>query len=215
MDRGEMLETLYRAVLSREPEDVARAVEEAIGAGLDPLTMIEEGLARGLREVGDLYGRGEAFLPDLIMAGEAMKEGLRLLEPLIRRKGGAGRGRVLLGTVEGDHHDIGKNIVVALLRANGFEVIDLGVDVPVEEFVEAVRRFKPDILGLSALMTTTVPLQRRVIERLEELDLRDKVKVLVGGGAVTPEVAREMGADAYGRDALDAVKKAIELIKGR
>ncbi|MCD6263315.1 corrinoid protein [Candidatus Bathyarchaeota archaeon] len=215
MDRGEMLEALYRAVLSREPEEVARAVEEAIGAGLDPLTMIEEGLARGLREVGDLYGRGEAFLADLIMAGEAMKEGLRLLEPLIRRKGGAVRGRVLLGTVEGDHHDIGKNIVVALLRANGFEVIDLGVDVPVEEFVEAVRRFEPDILGLSALMTTTVPLQRRVIERLEELGLRDKVKVLVGGGAVTPEMAREMGADAYGRDALDAVKKAIELIKRR
>jgi len=215
LDRGEMLETLYRAVLSREPEEVARAVEEAIGAGLDPLTMIEEGLARGLREVGNLYGRGEAFLPDLIMAGEAMKEGLRLLEPLIRRRGGARRGRVLLGTVEGDHHDIGKNIVAALLRANGFEVIDLGVDVPVEEFVEAVRRFEPDILGLSALMTTTVPLQRRVIERLEELGLRDKVKILVGGGAVTPDMAREIGADAYGRDALDAVKKAIELIKGR
>ncbi|RLI31730.1 cobalamin-binding protein, partial [Candidatus Bathyarchaeota archaeon] len=119
------------------------------------------------------------------------------------------------GTVEGDHHDIGKNIVAALLTANGFEVIDLGVDVPVEEFVEAVRRFEPDILGLSALMTTTVPLQRRVIERLEELGLRDKVKILVGGGAVTPDMAREMGADAYGRDALDAVKKAIELIKGR
>jgi methylmalonyl-CoA mutase cobalamin-binding domain/chain len=155
------------------------------------------------------------FLMELILGGEAMKAGLEVLKPEILKqtKELTGTGTVILGTVEGDMHDIGKSVVNAMLTAEGFDVIDLGVDVPDQTFVNKTREVKPHILGLSALMTTTRSKQKDVIDTLKRAQLRDRVKVMVGGATVTPEWAQEIAADGYGEDAVDAAKKAKELVK--
>jgi methanogenic corrinoid protein MtbC1 len=160
-----------------------------------------------------MFGRREAFLPELVIAGEAMKAGLAILEPeLWAGQARSHWGTFLIGTVAGDIHDIGKVIVSALLIADGFEVIDLGVDVPTATFVAAVRRYQPVILGLSALLSTTIPMQGEVIKALEQAGLRDEVKVMIGGAAVTPAWADQIGADAYAKDAVEAVKLAKQLL---
>jgi methanogenic corrinoid protein MtbC1 len=166
--------------------------------------------------VGALFGRREAFLPELVIAGEAMKAGLAILEPQLRAGQSPQRQQrtFLIGTVAGDIHDIGKVIVSALLIADGFHVIDLGVDVPTEQFVAQVRAQQPQILGLSALLSTTIPMQRDVIEALRAAGLRDAVKVMVGGAAVTREWAALIGADGYAEDAVEAVSVAKQLLTG-
>jgi corrinoid protein of di/trimethylamine methyltransferase len=178
---------------------------------------LEEGLAKALREVGDRFGRGDAFITELIAAAQAMEAGAAVLNEEIARRGASRRavGRFLIGTVEGDIHSIGKNIVATMLSAAGFEVIDMGVDVKTEEFIERVREVKPDILGLSALMTTTMMKQRDVIEALRAAGLREGVKVIVGGAPVTEDWAEEIGADACGPDAGSAVKTALGLMEGK
>jgi len=203
-------------VIEGNSEAVRRAATEALKTNLDPLEAIENGLAKGLKEVGGRFERGEMFLMQLIMSGEAMKAGLQVLKPEIlkQKKQLTGSGTVLIGTVEGDIHDIGKSVVSAMLTAEGFDVIDLGVDVPDQVFVEKTKEIKPHILGLSALMTTTRTKQKDVIEALKRSELRDVAKVMVGGATVTPEWAEEIGADAYGEDAVDAARKAKNLIKG-
>ena len=178
---------------------------------------MENGLAKGIREVEEKFERGEYFLLDLMLSAEAMKAGLKVLKPEIEKqsKKTRGTGKFLIGTVEGDLHDIGKTIVKTMLTAEGFEVIDLGVDVPDQKFVEKVKKHKPDILGLSALMTTTRIKQRDIINALKKANLRDQVKVMIGGAAVTPEWCEKIGADAFGEDAIDAVNKAKTLISNK
>jgi len=212
----DILNQLSNSVIEGNSEAARRAATEALKTKLDPLEAIENGLAKGLREVGGRFERGEMFLMQLIMSGEAMKAGLQVLKPEIlkQKKQLTGSGTVLIGTVEGDIHDIGKSVVSAMLTAEGFDVIDLGVDVPDQVFVEKTREIKPHILGLSALMTTTRTKQKEVIEALKRSELRDMVKVMVGGATVTPEWAEEIDADAFGEDAIDAAKKAKKLIKG-
>jgi corrinoid protein of di/trimethylamine methyltransferase len=183
--------------------------------GIDPLKAIEEGLAQGIREVGNKFANGEVFLPELIMAAETMKKALEILEPELKKKKKERKtlGKVLLGTVAGDIHSIGKTIVASMLSANGFEVYDIGEDVPAGKFVEKVKELKPDILGLSALLTTTLPEQKVVIETLKKEGLRDKVKVIVGGAPTSREWAKEIGADGYGADATEAVEVVKKLLE--
>jgi corrinoid protein of di/trimethylamine methyltransferase len=187
---------------------------KAVEAGIDPVVALEEGLAKALKEVGDRFGRGDAFITELIAAAQAMEAGADVLNEEITKRGVSRKavGRFLIGTVEGDIHSIGKNIVKTMLTSAGFEVFDLGEDVPAGVFVEKVREVSPDILGLSALMTTTMVKQREVIEALEEAGLRDGVKVIVGGSPVTDDWVEEIGADACGLDAGSAVKTALGLM---
>jgi len=214
MEKEELLKRMEEAVKAYDEEEARRLAEEAVRMGLDPVEALEKGLAKGLREVGDRFGRGEAFITELIAAAQAMEAGAEILNREIERRGAAREavGRFLIGTVEGDIHSIGKNIVATMLKAAGFEVIDIGVDIPTQAFVEKVRELKPDILGLSALMTTTMMKQKEVIEALKEAGLRDQVKVIIGGAPVTEEWAREIGADAVGLDAASAVEASLKLI---
>lgn len=214
MERERILREMSEAV-SNFDDDLARNLSrEAIDSGIDPVEALEEGLAKALREVGDRFGSGEAFITELIAAAQAMEAGAEILNEEIAQRGATRKsiGKFLIGTVEGDIHSIGKNIVTTMLRASGFEVVDLGVDVPTGVFVERVRELKPDILGLSALMTTTMTKQREVIEALREAGLKQSVKVVVGGAPVTEEWVKEIGADACGLDAGIAVQVALNLM---
>jgi corrinoid protein of di/trimethylamine methyltransferase len=208
-----MLEELCEAVRSGNIEESKILTKRALDVDLDPIVVIEQGLAKGLRAVGEAFGRGEAFLTDLMFAAEAMKVSTSLVDPVLRSKHKQRqfRGTVLIGTVEGDIHDIGKSIVAATLEAHGFNVVDLGTDVPSTTFLEKATEMKPNILGMSALLSTTMPQQKTVIDGLVTQQLREMVKVMVGGAAVSPDWATEIGADAYGVDANDAAAKAIRL----
>jgi len=211
----EILGKLAQAVINCLPEESERLAREALKEGIDPLEAVENGLSKGIKVVGEGFEAGKAFLPDLMMAAETMKSGLRVLEPELRKSHRTLKSlrRVVIGTVAGDIHDIGNNIVSTTLSAAGFEVHNLGVDVPADRFVHAVKELKPDILGLSALLSVTIPQQREVIEALKRAGLRDKVRVMVGGGAVTQSWAEKIGADGYGADALEVVGLAKRLIE--
>lgn len=209
---------LYTQIVDRfldfDTESVKRLVREALDSGCDVNDVIENALRKAMKIVGDRFERGEFFLPELVMAGDLFNEVMEeILLPIIERSAKGSRvGRVVIGTVKGDLHDIGKNLVATMLRVNGFEVIDLGVDVPPEKFVEAVEKYKPDILGMSALLTTTMLEMKNVIDALKSAGLRDKVKVIIGGAAVDEDYTREIGADAYAENAVEAVKKCLELL---
>ncbi|MEM2084237.1 MAG: corrinoid protein, partial [Nitrososphaerota archaeon] len=204
---------LKESILSFDIETAINAAKEAIKANIDPIKAIEEGFTKGIREVGELFAKGEVFLPELIMAGEAMKAAIEILKPSIPSgKGLKSLGKVVIGTVAGDLHDIGKSIVVSMLTANGFEVYDLGVDVPTEAFIKKVKEVNANILGLSALLTSTLPEMKKVIDELKKEGLRNKVKVIIGGAATTQKYANEIGADAWAGDAIEAVSKVKELM---
>jgi corrinoid protein of di/trimethylamine methyltransferase len=214
MEESEILERLAKSVVEGNSEETQRLCAEALKRHMDPLVVIEKGISLGAKEAGPRFERNELFLSDLILAGTAMKAGLDVLAPemLKRNNRPSILGRVLLGTVEGDVHDIGKTVVSSMLTAEGFEVTDLGVDVPDEIFVEKVRVYNPQILGLSALMTTTMTKQKDVIEAFVNSGLRDKVKIMVGGAAVTRQWSKKIKADGYGEDAVQAVKVARGLL---
>jgi len=215
MKNKSIFEKLSEAVRDYDNDRARLLAEEAVEKGIDPVEALEEGLAKALREVGDRFGRGEAFITELIAAAQAMEAGAEVLNKEIARRGASRKsvGKFLIGTVEGDIHSIGKNIVTTMLRATGFEVFDLGADVSTNVFVEKVRELKPDILGLSALMTTTMTVQREVIAALSEAQLRKDVKVMVGGAPVTEEWVNEIGADSFGLDADSAVSEALRLVE--
>lgn len=209
-----ILENLKKAVVEYDSKGAAMWARKAVEEEVDPLRALD-GLIEGIRQVGDGYGRGELFLPELVGAAAAMTSAMPIIEERIRamRKERKSLGIIVAGTVHGDIHNIGKDMVVTLSRAEGFEVIDLGVDVGVEKFLEAVREHKPGILAMSALLTTTALVQKELIGALGKAKLRDKVKVVVGGAAVTQEFANSIGADGYRPTAPMAVKLFRELLQ--
>lgn len=211
--QSSILEQIQQCVVDGENEEVAGLVEKALAQGIEPLSIVNDALVKGINVVGEEYQQGSFFLPDLVLGAKAMEAGLAVIQPhLMGKQQRKVEGRLLIGTVHGDLHDIGKNIVGTLFRANGFEVHDLGVDVSTARFVEKIRELKPDLVGLSALLTTTVRAQKDLIETLIEEGLRDKVKVLVGGAPITREWAKQIGADGYGADAAEAVSEAKKLL---
>jgi trimethylamine corrinoid protein len=205
---------LENSIKNYDKEAAIEAAKKALKMGLDPIEVIEEGLAKGLREVGTRYENGEIFMVELVAAAEAMKSAMKILEPEILKRKSERKvlGKVVLGTVAGDIHDIGKNIVASLLIAAGFEVYDLGTDVPVEKFIEKAKEVKADVIGASALLTTTMLVQKDLAEAIKRSGL--DVKYIIGGAAVSPQWAEEIGA-AYAQDASSAVEVIKNLIKQR
>lgn len=185
----------------------------AIAAGVPARGILHEGLVPAMERVGELFEKGEYFFPELLLAGEAMKVALQHLKPTLSKSETAYAGKFAIGTVEGDIHDIGKNVVSMFFEANGWEVTDLGIDVPSERFYQVVKEGDYHILGMSSLVTTTMPRMAETISLLQEAGLRNKVKVMIGGAPVTRSFADQIGADAYARDAVEAVTKAKSLIK--
>ena len=214
MAREAIYAAMTRSITEGEDEDAARLAREALAGGVDPMDAVTHGFVPGINEVGRAFGCCEIFLPDLVRAGVAMKAAMRVLEPEIARRGAvrACTGTVVLGTVKGDIHEIGKNLVATMLAANGFAVHDLGVDVAPEAFVARAGELKADVIAISALLTTTMPGQARVIALLREARLRDRVKVIVGGAPVTREWVEEIGADGFSEDAMGAVEVARALV---
>ena len=212
--KAAVLKGLQENVIAGDPDEVRKLAQECITLGIDPLVAINEGLIPGITEVGVRFERKDYFLPELIMAADAMKKGMAVLEAAITAAGGKRQSlaTVVLGTVKGDIHDIGKSIVGALLSAHGFDVIDLGVDVPADKFIPALEKSGGQLLAMSALLPTTLPYMKHVIDELARRGLRDKVKVIVGGAPVTPAYAKQIGADGYGDDAIAAVRVARELL---
>ncbi len=200
-----ILEEVAQAVESGEEEDVKKKVQEALDEGGTALDIIDNGLMKGMETVGNKFADGEMFIPEVMIAAQALQVGIDIVKPHLLEGQRSFTGKVILGTVAGDIHDLGKNLVKMMLTANGFEVIDLGVDVPVNKFVDSVKENQPDILGMSALLTTTMPEMGRVVEALKENGLRDNVRVIVGGAPVNEEYAEKAGADLYAENALEAV----------
>jgi len=215
LSEAKILAELCEAVVSGDVDAAARAAKEVVGKRVDPVKAIENGLSKGARIIGDKFEKLEIFLPDLLVAAEAMKTGLEILLAEIPKDKTLRKGTVVCGTVKGDVHEIGKRIVAALLQANGFEVYDLGADVPSSRFIEEAGRVRADIIGLSALMSSTLGAQKDVIDYLEAVGERKKYVVMVGGGPTTQEWADQIGADGYAKTAPEAVKLAIKLVKSK
>jgi corrinoid protein of di/trimethylamine methyltransferase len=214
MTKNDLCPKMSEAIVSGDGQAARALAEEAVRAGLDPLEVVEQGCVPGLHKVGELWENGEYFLPELITSAEAMKRAMAVLNPEINRRNAGARAevRVVIGTVEGDIHDIGKNLVASMLQAGGFEVIDLGADVGLERFIEAAEASGARLICLSALLTTTMINQRRFLELLGERGLRGKYKVLVGGAPASRKWAEEIGADGFAENAVAAVKAAKDLI---
>lgn len=204
----EIYARMQASIENYDSEAAIAAAREAVAAGLDPVEAVEKGFAEPIRRLGEAFDRMDIFLPELVMAADAMKAGMTVLEAAMRASGGTltRKGVVVLGTVEGDIHDIGKTIVAAMLQANGYEVHDLGVDVPTSRFIEAAEQAGAQIIALSALLSTTMLAQRDVLELLRNKGLRQRYFVIVGGAPVTQTWADQIGANAYGRDAIEAVR---------
>lgn len=208
-----LLDGIAAAVICGEREAVARLTRDAIDYQIAPARVLEEGLLAGMSVIGARFKEGEIFVPEVLIAVRAMKAGMAELEPLLAACGIEPVGRFVIGTVKGDVHDIGKNLVSIMLIGAGFEVVDLGVNVPAEKFVEAVRTHKPHILGMSALLTTTMVQMKINMEALRAEGLLSDVKMIVGGAPVTARFAEEIGADGYGKTAAHAVDVALGLLK--
>jgi 5-methyltetrahydrofolate--homocysteine methyltransferase len=208
------INSIYEAVIRGDRTAVESGVIKALEQGTKPEMILNEGLIKAMDEVGRRFESGEFFVPEMLIAARAMKTGVAVLGPQLINSGVKPIGKVVIGTVAGDLHDIGKNLVGLMLEGAGFEVVDVGTDVSSERFIEAVRKENPDLLGLSALLTTTMSGMTEVINKLIENNLRDKVKVFIGGAPVTQTFARQIGADAYADDAAGASRKAKELLSG-
>jgi 5-methyltetrahydrofolate--homocysteine methyltransferase len=206
------LEDLAREVESGSEDGVRALTNQMIADGVDPGAIINQGLIAGMNAVGVRFKAGDMFVPEVLMAAKAMGSGVELVKPLLSEADMPAEGKVLIGTVEGDLHDIGKNLVAMMMEGVGFTVVDLGVDISPEDFVEAVKLHKPDILGMSALLTTTMPGMEDTIEALEEEGLRDQVKIIIGGAPISQEFADDIGADGYAPDAASAADLCKQLL---
>ena len=208
----ERLQKIYDCVLNGEMDEVTGYVQVALDAQIDPGVILNQGMISAMQEVGRLFEEGEYFVPEMLIAARAMQDGLALLKPHLVQANVQSAGKVVVGTVKGDLHDIGKNLVTMMLEGAAFEIVDLGVDVPPEKFVEAVKAHQPKLVGLSALLTTTMPSMRTTIDALKAAGVRDQVKVIVGGAPVTETFAHDIGADGFAPDASHAVKLAKSLV---
>ncbi|MBQ4156547.1 MAG: corrinoid protein [Clostridia bacterium] len=202
---------IAKAVEGGRKKIVDQLVKEALNEGVKAETILNEGLVVGMTNLGEMFKNGEVYVPEVLVAARAMKAGTDILKPLLASENVQSLGKVAIGTVQGDLHDIGKNLVGMMLEGNGFEVIDLGVDVAPEKFVEAVKN-GAQVIGMSALLTTTMPMMKAVIDMLNAEGLRDKVKVMIGGAPITQEYADQIGADGYSTDAASAAELAQKLI---
>jgi len=208
MNTSEWFEKAAQSILDTDDEAAKEIAQKSLEAGIDPLEMINKGFTEGIRKMGDLFDRGEVFLPGLIIASDAMVAAVEILEKALPKdKQGEKKGVIVLGTVEGDIHDIGKGIVATMLKVHGYEIHDIGRDVPIETFVEKVKEVKADYVGSSAMMTTTQIGQRKLEEALKEAGIRDQVKTMVGGAVATDHWAKRIGADIYGETPQDTIEK--------
>jgi 5-methyltetrahydrofolate--homocysteine methyltransferase len=209
---SDYLEKLATAILEGDGETTIELVKSALADGVAAKTILDEGMIVGMNEVGDRFRRGDMFVPEVLMSADAMSEGLKLLRPELAKSDVKMIGKVLLGTVKGDLHDIGKNLVGMMCEGAGFEVINLGFDVPPEEFIEAIKEHKPELVGMSALLTTTMRSMGQTIKAIEEAGFRDQVKIMVGGAPVDQDFADRIGADGYGSNAVAASDLAKQLV---
>ncbi len=210
----ELFNAMKQSIIDGEVEQAVALAHKALEQNVDPLEAVNRGFVPGVNYVGEQFAAGDMFLPDLVLAGEAMKTAVAVLEPEMKRRGSERKmlGKVVLGTVKGDIHEIGKTLVATMLSASGFQVFDLGVDVPIEKFADKAREVNADIVGVSALLTTTMVGQKAVIVALDDMGLRPKVKVMIGGAPVTRGWQEEIGADGYSEDAIGAVAVAKRLM---
>jgi 5-methyltetrahydrofolate--homocysteine methyltransferase len=206
------LEQISQAVVEGDRDSAVEYVQVALDANLDASAILQEGLILAMNEVGRLFEEGEYFVPEMLISARAMKSGLELIKPLL--VGGNIRpvGKIALGTVKGDLHDIGKNLVGIMLEGSGFEIYDLGTDVSPEKFVEVIQANEIDLIGLSALLTTTMPMMKTTIQAIQNAGLRSQVKIIIGGAPITQEFADKIGADGFAPDASQATKLAVELM---
>lgn len=209
-----VLEKIFEGILDGNANQTVAGVQQALDEGLDPAKILNEGMIAAMSEVGRLFEEGEYFVPEMLIAARAMQKGLELLKPFLAEADVKSPGKVAIGTVKGDLHDIGKNLVAMMLEGAAFEVIDLGTDVTPERFIQAVKENGAQIIAMSALLTTTMPNMKNTIEALKEAGLRDKVKVMIGGAPVTQSYADQIGADGFAEDASRAVAKAKSLLAG-
>lgn len=212
MSRDEVIANAIDAMVNCDEERALEIAEKAIAAGFDPVDILSAGFSVGIRKVGDMFGRGELFLPQLIQSAEIMKKVTGVFESVMSKEAAEKKGVMVIATVEGDVHDIGKGIVISLLRTQGIEVIDLGRDVKTEKIIETALEVNADIIGTSALLSTTLVGQKKLEDELRRRGLRDRFKTMVGGAPCTQRWADKIGADAYGEDAADAVEKALALL---
>ena len=209
-----LFEQISLSLQAGEDDNVARLIQQAIDSGLTPQRILDDGLLAGMAIIGNKFKAHEIFLPDVLLAARAMYSGLDILKPHLVKEAVLSRGKIVLGTVQGDLHDIGKNLVGIMLKGAGFEVIDLGNDVAPERFVDTAIAEKAPIIGLSALLTTTMPVMKKVVDLVKERGRADNIRVIIGGAPVTEQYAREIGADAYGFDGANAVESVTRLMSG-
>jgi 5-methyltetrahydrofolate--homocysteine methyltransferase len=205
---SEQIEAIKDGVINAKHKEIADMTKKAISDGVDLNKIINEALISGMDVIGEKFSKNEIFVPEMLVSARTVKLALEIIKPLLKDDEIEDRGTILMGTVKGDMHDIGKNLVIMILEGAGFNVIDLGVDMSVEMFTQKVEEIKPDILGLSALLTTTMSEMKNVIEALEEKGLRNNVKVIVGGAPIDEKFAKQIGSDGYGKDASEAVRLA-------
>ena len=205
-------EIFYTALSQGKMDEAKRLTQEALDRGESAGTILKEGLISAMDRIGVKFKNGEVYIPEVLIAARAMHAGMAILKPILSKSTGTMAGKVLIGTVKGDLHDIGKNLVVMMLEGGGFDVVDLGIDVPADKFVEAIKAHQPHVVGLSALLTTTMREMKTTIEVIEKAGLRNQVKMIVGGAPLTEKFAREIGADGYAPDAASAVDMVKSLI---
>ena len=209
---SQILEQIATGIIKGDMQGVPQLVQKALDEGLDAQEIVQNGLIVGMGEVGKRFKVGEMFIPEVLLSAKTMHSGQELLRPLLAKSGKAHTGKILMGTVKGDLHDIGKNLVGMMCEGAGFDVIDLGFDLEPEVFIEAIKTHQPDIVGMSALLTTTMRAMGHTIKAMEEAGLRDKVKVMVGGAPVDAEFANRIGADGYGHNAVSGADTAKRLM---
>ncbi len=210
---GEKVGAIYDAVLNGRRADAEAGVGEALAKGISPEEILNDGLIAAMKEVGNRFECGEYYVPEMLIAARAMQSGLAVLKPQLAQSGVKAKGKAVIGSVRGDLHDIGKNLVAMMLEGAGFEVVNLGTDVSPERFAQAVREHAPQLVGMSALLTTTMPSMKATIEAIEDIGLRGKVKILIGGAPISEDFAKRIGADGYAPDASRAVTLAKQLLQ--
>ena len=211
---SEQLDKIKEAIVGGQHNEIEALVQAALDATLAADQIVNQAMIPGMDVVGRKFSNNEIFVPEMLVAAVTMNKGLALLKPFLQQSGAESKGRIVMCTVKGDLHDIGKNLVIMMLEGAGFEVLDMGVDINVDSLIATVKEIKPDVLGLSALLTTTLPEMAKVIEALEANNIRDQVKVMIGGAPVDAAFSDKIGADGYGRDAAEAVQIARQLITG-